>query len=137
MRKFFLAILVLALPLLTSAQGLNLVSNYSEAMSQRLAFGLNRNTRLYNKLVNQSVHLAQKGKNLSTINIKLTEAKIIIDRGQTRLTSLPTKAINLTSSSTPRESYLIVRQLVREIIQDIRLSYVKIRQTRLLIKKAR
>ncbi|MFA5022785.1 MAG: hypothetical protein WC385_03180 [Candidatus Paceibacterota bacterium] len=135
MKKLFLTTLIFTLPFLASAQGPSLVSNYSKMMQERLAFGLNRNAKLYNGLVEKSVQLAEKGKDLSVINPKLAETKIIIDRGQKHLAELPERAKSLTASSTPKESYAIVRGLIREIVQDLRLSYAKIREIKLLIKR--
>jgi uncharacterized coiled-coil protein SlyX len=128
-------IALFALPGLTQAQSSSLVANYSKIMSERLAFSLNRNARLYNSLVNKSTQLERAGKNISAISATLAETKIIIDRGQKHLTEFPSKANDLTASSTAQESFLAIRQLVKEIIGDIRLSYAKIKEIKLLIKK--
>lgn len=135
MKKFLLISLILIVPLFASAQRTDLVANYSQMMSKRLSFGLNRNAHLYNGLVNKSAKLTQEGKDLSIVNAKLAETKIIIDRGRLHLNELPERAESLTASSTAKESYAIVRVLVKEIIQDIRLSYAKIKEIRLLIKQ--
>ncbi len=125
--------LLFALPFLASAQGPSLANNYSQAMSKRLAFGLNRNATLYNGLVEQSKQLTAQGQDTKTIDANLAETKIIIDRGQANLAELPTGRRITTGSSTPA-SYSAIRQTVKEITTDIRLSYVKIKTIRLLIK---
>ncbi|MCX6712290.1 MAG: hypothetical protein NT041_01195 [Candidatus Vogelbacteria bacterium] len=136
MKKFslILIIVLLAIPALALAKETNSVTSYSKAMSTRLTFGLNRNATLYNKLVEQSVKLTKDGKSLSEVNVKLAETKLIIDRGQANLTLLSTKSLNLTATSTPKENHKTIKQLVGEIIRDIRQSYVKIKEIKLLIK---
>ena len=63
---------------------------------------------------------------MSIINVKLAETKLIIDHGQASLIRL-----------SPQENYLTVRKSVREIIRNIRLSYVKIGEIKLLIKNVK
>lgn len=137
MKKFLLTLIVisLSLPLGVLAKESSPVINYSKIMGERLTFGLNRNAEAYNDLVKKSLDLSSEGENLEEVNQKLAETKIIIDRGQLHIAELPNRAASGTATSTPREAYFIVRNLVSEIIDDIRLSYVKIKEIKLLIKQ--
>lgn len=129
MKKFFLLIAttILIFPFWVSAQDTSLTQNYSQIMTRRLTFSLNRNARQYNRLVEQNKLLTINNNKREEIDHQLVETKALIDHGQNRLTML---------ASAPNSGYAEVKGIVREIIGDVRQSYAKIREIRLLIKKA-
>ena len=103
------------------------VTSYSKGMIPDLSFSINKDRQDYEQAINQTERLDQAGKPIETLNQKLIETNNLLNNASSSLLELEDGTNPTTADSTSTLPWTTVRELVKGIVADIRLSHAKIK----------
>ena len=98
-----------------------IIKNYFRTMTKRLEAAINRLNKLITRIESRITKIEANDKTINTKVIKkdLTEAKGQLTTASAKLNEMTTKMETVVESNTPKEGFMAVKDIIKEIKQDL------------------